>query len=232
MATITAKHKIDTVATGNADARANSLVEGGPLKVGPEHYLAKTLDKSEFDTTNGDWRIDLHQVEYIFLNAFKWCDALKNRSMPWKIQPQRVSRFLAEADNLSKLAWDKNMKIEEMAFYMSEIARTMPDALRHLLEADVWATPVSQDDITCYYYRLKPSAFMLAGDDMSTVIDVKGLFSDGYVKSRRDDPVQSGRSEHAQEVAQNEAAGSALTLTLAGIAPNPDQGSHDTPDWA
>ena len=40
MATITAKHKIDTIVGGGADARVNSLVEGGPLKMGPEHRLA------------------------------------------------------------------------------------------------------------------------------------------------------------------------------------------------
>ena len=61
MATITAKHKIDTIVGGGADARVNSLVEGGPLKMGPEHWLAnfltKSLDKEEFDTSSGEWRL-------------------------------------------------------------------------------------------------------------------------------------------------------------------------------
>ena len=187
MAAITAKHKIDTVITGTENARVNSLIEGGPLKVGTENWLAKSLDKSEFDTSYGDMRIELHKVEYMFLNAFLWCEELKNRSMPWKVQPQRVSRFLAEADNLGKLEDGKTFNIEQMTFYIEDIARTMPDALRHLLETEVWATPTAQDDLTCYFYRLKPTAFMLAGEDMRTVIDIKGLFSDGYVKSRRDD---------------------------------------------
>ena len=108
MATITAKHKIDTIVGGGADARVNSLVEGGPLKMGPEHWLAnfltKSLDKEEFDTSSGEWRLELHKVEYIFLNAFLWCDELKNRSMPWKCQPQRVSRFLA-ASSLRLTTW-------------------------------------------------------------------------------------------------------------------------------
>ena len=70
MAAITPKHKIDTVITGTENARVNSLIEGGPLKVGAEHWLAKSLDKSEFDTSHGDIRIELHKVEYMFLNAF------------------------------------------------------------------------------------------------------------------------------------------------------------------
>ena len=58
--------------------------------MGPEHWLAKSLDKEELDTAYGDIRVDLHKMEYIFLNVFLWCDELKNRSLPWKCQPQRV----------------------------------------------------------------------------------------------------------------------------------------------
>ena len=184
MVTITPKHLLDTTVAGNTANRKASLVEGGPLKANPEHWVNKCLDPAYLDRSGGDVLFDMHMIEYLFLNCFIWSERIKKRSMAWNLTPAKVSSFLAKADSLGLLPWDKVMQPTEMALLIARVARTMPDADRLLDEADVWASGEDQDDTAVFFYGIKPATLEeKSGGGMLNAIDLKLMLSDGYVRA-------------------------------------------------
>ena len=102
------KYRLNYVSGATATARRDSLVNGGPLKVGPTHYLKMVLPSGYFDDDGaGGFTIDLHTVEYLLLPFLDWEPAILDRNLSWALTPARIARLIAKLDGTGKLLWKR-----------------------------------------------------------------------------------------------------------------------------
>ena len=208
MAPTDSKYKIDYTVSGTADHKRKSLVKGGPLKISPDHWLSKILKGDFYDDRQG-W-VDLHLVEFICLGGLVWDKTLIERNFAWYIQPERVSRFLADLDEKLLLSWEKQSP-EEAAAQLTVAAAQLPLDSRRLTARDVHAYN-AEDGADYVFNKLCASPFLSltseGEQDVTAAIDFKCVLADAYVKERRED--EDGHFQGILEVLL-EAAGTDLT---------------------
>ena len=133
MALANPKYAFKYLVGGSIDAKRDSLVEGGTLIVGQNHWL-KTARSSLCSVPHGasaEYEYALHHLEYIWLDVFEWGDDVLARGMVWFLLPEKPSRFLAKADDMDLLKWE--------AF---DTCRLAAHAICALLSACLpWVTP-------------------------------------------------------------------------------------------
>ena len=170
------------------NAKRDSLVEGGTLLVGENHWM-KTARSSLCSVPHGgttDYEYTLHHLEYLWLDVFDWGDDVLSRGMVWFLLPQKPSRFLAKADDLDLLKWEEFKTDEEMIQHLRWIKTQLPKEEQVFNLSDVCETP-EPAPITLIMDRVRAIMFKDAGGTgMTAAVDFKTMLSDAYVKSRRD----------------------------------------------
>ena len=78
-----------TIPGATADARRDTLFEGGPLHVSANHWFYTVRKERCIPVAGGGLTIDLHYVEYVFLDVFDWPDGALERGMVWYLLPER-----------------------------------------------------------------------------------------------------------------------------------------------
>ena len=167
------------------DLRRATLVEGGPLQVHSSHWLYTARSVRCSPTADGNLTVDLHFVEYVFLDVFDWPDGAVERGMVWYILPDKVSRFLAAGHAAGLLKWQAFAREEDMVQHLREVKRGLPPADQAFTMGDVHAYP-EPAPILLIMDRVRASMLREADGSMTAAVDFKTMLSDAYVQSRRD----------------------------------------------
>lgn len=175
--------------SASLDNKRLSLVDGGPLRVGADHYLAVTLAPTSMVVTlpSGEKEVYMHTVEYCVLEGLDWSPQLKARNLCWYIWPSRVALLLQDLDSAALLDWSPVKSPTVLAVLLRDAIKQLPADKRelnlsHVHESDV---PPAADQ----YLFDRMTAATLAGSDnnMALVIDFKTMIIDAYSPDHRDD---------------------------------------------
>ena len=175
--------------SASLDNKRLSLVDGGPLRVGADHYFAVTLAPTSMVVTlpSGEKEVYMHTVEYCVLEGLDWSPQLKARNLCWYIWPSRVALLLQDLDAAALLDWSPVKSPTVLAVLLRDAIKQLPADRRelnlsHVHESDV---PPAADQ----YLFDRMTAATLAGSDnnMALVIDFKTRIIDAYSPDHRDD---------------------------------------------
>ena len=103
-------------------------------------------------------QVDLHYVEYVFLDVLDWPDGALERGMVWYLLPEKVSRFLAAGHTAGVLEWESFPSDEALVQHLREIKAGLPPAER-AFDMAILLDPVTEDYqlglVTCYARQRK-----------------------------------------------------------------------------
>ena len=129
------KHQFKHSVTGNADARRNSLIGGGPCKINPVHWMVTALPGLAPDDGAGMHDFSMHLYENIFLQVFLWDDTLMDRNFAWYLLLLKGTRLLALLDAASQLEWRAFDSVELVVQHLTEGRKTLAWTSRRLTTA-------------------------------------------------------------------------------------------------
>ena len=123
------KHMFRYTVGGAAAARLASMRGEGPLFVGPQHFLATTLQNLlPTPAAAGNIIVNNRMVEYVLSDVVRLAPNTADKSVLWFLELSRSGQFFADADALG-VSWAK------------VTAATMPaalDKLRNRMGALAW----------------------------------------------------------------------------------------------
>ena len=178
-----AKYLLSYSGGATPDARRNTLIEGGPLRMGPAHFLVIAAP-TRVRVIGGHTVVDLHYVEYILLQVFQWSPELRDRNMAWYLLPIRAARYFAHADAAGALLWQAFPTDELLVQHLIDASAHVPAAERMLDIADVHAYAVPAN-VVHLFDRVKSSQLITDELGVTAAVDYKTILSDAYIAPRR-----------------------------------------------
>jgi hypothetical protein len=179
------KYLVQFLQGANANAQRDTLIEGGPLKVGLNNYF-KICFPSHVVASQGEYEYNLHHMEHVFLDVFDWPEYAMGRGLTWFLLPKKVSRFLQRADTLGILLWTVWSNEEEAIQHLRWVKEQLPPDEQRFTQDDMMEYP-EDHPITKLMDRIRATMFKDAGGHgMTAAVDFKSMLGDAYIKSRRD----------------------------------------------
>ena len=177
MAAMDPKHRVRRTVGGSAAAQLASMIEEGPLFVGPQHFLAVTLDGLlPRAAVPNDVPVTMRMVEYIVGGAASLDAALMKDCYLWQVNPARLSTFFQEAD-AAGISWDKveasdpQMAVEELRSRFRSLELSYDQ--RVVTQADVTAPP----PVVGYLGHITGSALVSSDADPEVLFQLKALMT-------------------------------------------------------
>lgn len=177
------KVDIKFTVNGNANAKRDSLIEGGPLHINAAHWLVTARPSRLQALPNGNYVLTLHFMEFIVLHVLVWHSNITNRDFKWYVLPARFARLLAHAVAVGSLPFVAFTSDWHLVLHLRNILPLLPPGEDMLLETDIHAYAVAGAPVTLVDFVI-PTA-MVRNGDMATAVAWKLAFSDGYVETRR-----------------------------------------------
>ena len=178
------KYRIDFLVGGNANAKRDSLVDEGPLKVASDHLFVKLLPAVEVPALGGGehgWSQRL--TEFLFLDEMEWSTDLRQRDFRWILLPARAAQALKDLDEAGAFGEDALGSVEELKALVAAGMARLPANQRELGLADVHA-----------YAEVSPPTTLAEaitpvrlGGDVRVATAFKMSMVDGFVQARRVD---------------------------------------------
>jgi hypothetical protein len=159
------KYLVRYTVGGNAAAKALSLEESGPLYVGPQHFLAVTLD-SLVTRFNNDVEVSVSMIEYIIGGSALLDRATHSTNFLWHLTVARAGKFFSDADTAG-ISWDVVTSaslpegVEELRARFSALELPALERAIHVADMMVVTPPASVADT----YLVKTTIGMIVASD-------------------------------------------------------------------
>jgi hypothetical protein len=156
------------------------MIEEGPLLVGPQHFLAVTLDGLlPPAAVPNDVPVTMRMVEYIVGGAASLDAALMKDCYLWQVNPARLATFFQEAD-AAGISWDKvaatslQAAVEELRARFRSLELSYDQ--RVVKPVDVTAPP----PVVGYMGHITGSALVGSDSDPEVLFQMKALMTGHY----------------------------------------------------
>ena len=153
------------------------MIEEGPLFVGPQHFLAVTLDGLlPRAAVPNDVPVTMRMVEYIVGGAASLDTALMKDCYLWQVNPARLTTFFQEAD-AAGISWDKveasdpQTAVEELRSRFRSLELSYDQ--RVVTQADVTAPP----PVVGYLGHITGSSLVGSDADPEVLFQLKALMT-------------------------------------------------------
>ena len=180
MAAMDPKHRVRRTVGGGAAAQLASMNEEGPLFVGPQHFIAVTLDGLlPAAAAPNDVPVTLRMTEHVVSGCAIIDAVLLKSCYLWQMNPARLATFFQDAD-AAGISWDKveatglEMGVEELRQRFSKLELSYDQ--RVVRQADVTTPP----PVVGYLGHISGSALVGSDTDPEVLFQLKALMTGHY----------------------------------------------------
>jgi len=183
MATIDPKkHQVEFTVSGNKLAKVNSMIDGGPLKVHKDSWLAAVAADLLDPPTGTTVEVDYHDLEYAIGVAWLFEDDLLDATLCWVAEMDPITQLIADICDAGA-SWEKARDWHEIRLRVESVQGALPPIQRSLKLSEVIHVKPSAGG---WFDELRPRMMALSGScDMDLFAQTRDMLSGGLCDAMR-----------------------------------------------